>query len=361
MSGWLAAAGRRSGSCRWHAEMRGYCARIVLLLAFLPAHAQVAIDEIKIEEIKLEASGVSASPMRVRVLLPPGYVGGTSRYPVLYLNDGQDLEDVHVEATLRQLYARHDIDPLIVVAIDMPPDRMGGYGLFDRGARQSMPAQTKYGAVGTGAWAYARWVTTMLLPAIDARYRTDASADKRAIAGWSLGALSAFGIGWQYPELFATVGAFSPSFWVSADQRDADAIQATRLVHRLVYASMPASRPALFLAVGMDEETNDRDGDGVIDVLDDARDLLDGWEAPDGTRRKGLRQSCYRVAAVEATHPSRDAATLYTLDGGQHNQASWARMLPVFLRWAYPPKVASLAVDTGHAPPSADAHAGHAN
>lgn len=360
MSGWPAAAGRRSGSCHWHAEMRGCCARIILLLAFLPAHAQVASDEIKVEEIKLEASGFSASPIRVRVLLPPGYAAGTSRYPVLYLSDGQDLEDVHVEATLRQLYASHDIDPLIVVAIDMPPDRMGGYGLFDRGARHSMPAQTKYGPVGLGAWAYARWMTTVV-PAIDARYRTDASADKRAIAGWSLGALSAFGIGWQYPEVFATVGAFSPSFWVSADRSDANAVQATRLVHRLVDASVPASRPAVFLAVGTNEETNDRDADGVIDVLDDARDLLDGWEAPDGMHRKGLRQWGYRVSEVDATHASRDAAALYVLDGGQHNQVSWARMLPVFLRWAYRPGLSSIDVDAGHFPPSAGTRAVHSN
>ena len=81
-----------------------------------------------------------------------------SRYPVVYINDGQDLEDVGVEATLQALYAAHEIEPLIVVAIDMPPDRMGGYGLFDRGARHSLPAQTKYGPVGSCAWAYAQWV-----------------------------------------------------------------------------------------------------------------------------------------------------------------------------------------------------------
>jgi hypothetical protein len=37
-----------------------------------------------------------------------------------------------------------------------------------------------------------------------------------------------------------------------------------------------------------------------------------------------------------AKHPSRHAdATLFLLPGGVHNQASWKRMLPVFLRWAY--------------------------
>ncbi|MEO5630181.1 MAG: alpha/beta hydrolase-fold protein [Thermomonas sp.] len=302
----------------------------LVLIALAPLQARATIDE-----LVLVAPGVSAEPMRVRVLLPPGYANGTSRYPVLYLNDGQDLQGVGVEATLQRLYAGHEIEPLIVVAIDMPPDRMAGYGLFDRGARHSLPAQTKYGWVGLNAQAYARWLTATLVPVIDARYRTMTNADQRAILGWSLGALSAFGIGWQYPELFGRVGAFSPSFWISEDRSDVDSIQATRLVHRLVDASEPGPRLKLFLAVGTAEETNDRDGDGVIDVLDDSRDLLDGWQTPDGRSRKGLRQLGYDVNADSATLVTKNAASLYVLEGGRHDQASWARILPAFLRWAY--------------------------
>jgi enterochelin esterase-like enzyme len=312
-----------------------------LLLACLQAHAQSGIDE-----LKLDAPGVSDKPVRVRVLLPPDYADGTVRYPVLYMNDGQDLEAIGVEATLEQLYAGGEIEPLIVVAIDMPPDRMGGYGLFDRRARHSIPAQTRYGPVGMNAWAYARWITGTLVPAVDGRYRTQARAERRAILGWSLGGLSAFGIGWQYPELFGTVGAFSPSFWVSADRSDTDAIQATRLAQRLVDSGAPTLRPDMFVAVGDAEETGDRDRDGIIDVVDDARDLFDGWAAPDGHARKGLRQWGYAVDTDDATQPVRDSAMLHVFVGGKHEQASWARMLPVFLRWAL-----------GENPPSFDADA----
>src|SRR5690606_32617924 len=118
-------------------------------------------------------------------------------------------------------------------------------------------------------------------------------------------ALNAFGVGWQYPELFGKVGAFSPSFWVSADRGDANAVQATRLAHRLVDASAWAPRPDLFFAVGTAEETDDRDHDGVFVALDDVRDLLDGWTAPDGTVRQGLRQFGYRVDADWGDHPGR--------------------------------------------------------
>ena len=314
--------------------MRGVSVRwlglLMMCVALPPLQARTAIDE-----LALAAPGVSPSPMRVRVLLPPGYAEGTARYPVLYMNDGQDLRDVGVEATLQWLYADNEIEPLIVVAIDMPPDRMGGYGLFDRSARHAVPAQTKYGPVGLNAQAYAQWVTTTLVPVIDARYRTRPEATQRAIVGWSLGGLSAFGIGWQYPELFGRIGAFSPSFWVSADRSDVDSIQATRLVHRLVDASAPMPRPKLFFAVGAAEEINDRDRDGVIDVLDDTRDLITGWQAPDGTARRGLRQWGYSVNLEAATFVTNAATSLYVLKGGHHDQASWARMFPEFLTWAY--------------------------
>lgn len=309
--------------------------RALLMLVLLFSCGLLRAQGVVEEEMQVAATGVSSTPLRVRVYLPPGYDQSRARYDVLYVNDGQDMEAVGLRATLGDLYARNAIRRVLVVAIDMPPDRMAGYGLFDRAKGESIAAPTKYGAVGANAQAYADWLTQTLVPQIDARYRTVARADGRAILGWSLGALSAFGIGWQYPETLGRVGAFSPSFWLSADGKDADTVQATRIVHRLVDASAPMPRPKLFFGVGTQEETDDRDGDGIVDVLDDTRDLIEGWKAPDGTSRKGLRQFGYGANLEHARKPNRDNAALYLLAGGRHDQPSWARMLPVFLRWAY--------------------------
>ena len=172
------------------------------------------------------------------------------RYPVLYVNDGQDMEAVGMLDTLARLYADGSIRPVIVVAIDMPRDRMGGYGLSDRAGGRSIVAETKYGPVGTHAHAYSEWVATELVPLVDARYRSRPSPDARAILGWSLGALNAFNLAWQYPEVFGTVGGFSPSFWLSRDRTDAAAIQRTRLVQGIVDASRPRPGLKVFFAVG---------------------------------------------------------------------------------------------------------------
>ena len=318
------------------------------------------------QSVDFDATAFSPEGLHATVYLPPGYARGSDRHPVLYLNDGQDRDAVALADTLARLAAQGTIRPPIVVAVDMPKDRMGTYGLSDRKDGHSIVAQTRYGPVGTHAHAYSQWVATVLVPAIDARFRTRTTPDARAVLGWSLGALNAFNLGWQYPELFGRVGAFSPSFWLSSDRSDADAVQRTRLAQRMVDGAEPRNGARWFFAVGTAEDRDDRDGDGINDALDDTRDLIDGWNIGDaaaakgpalgGMALKGLRQQGYSINLDHAAHPNRADVALFTLDGGEHNQASWARMLPVFLTWAYavhaPPIAATGRVDSFQDVPS---------
>ena len=144
-----------------------------------------------------------------------------------------------------------------------------------------------------------------------------------------LGALNAFNLGWNYPELFATVGAFSPSFWLSSERGDAAAVQRTRLAQGMVEAGRAdprrRQRTRWWIAVGDHEETDDRDGDGVNDAVDDARDLA-----------LALQRGGGGADLDWSLHPERrEPVAFATVAGGEHNQAAWKRMLPEFLRWAY--------------------------
>lgn len=302
-----------------------------------------------VDTLHVPAPGGAPDPLRVRVLLPPGYRADAAvGYRVLYLNDGQDLEAVALQDTLAQLVADAVIEPPIVVAIDMPADRLGAYGLSDRGARDGLVAQTRFGPVGAAAHAYSEWIANILVPMIDAGYRTRTTPDARTALGWSLGAVHALNLGWQYPDLFARVGAFSPSLWLAADR---EAVQRTRLAQRMLDSSEPRHGLKLFVGVGDSEETDDRDGDGVNDALDDVRDLVDGWRDVGGDL-KGLRQLGYSVNLDHAGGATRDDIALYLLRGGRHHQSSWTQMLPVFLRWAYARRAPTLAatgqVDSYH-------------
>lgn len=256
---------------------------------------------------------------------------------MLYLNDGQDAEAVALQATLNALIDDGAIRPLIAVVIDMPKDRIGAYGFSERAQSRSLTAPLRVGVVGANAHAYSEWVATQLIPAIDAKYRTRARAEARTVLGWSLGAANALNLGWQYPEVFANVGAFSPSLWLSPKPDDIAGIQASRLAQTMIAAGAYRAGSRFFFAVGDAEETDDRDGDGVIDVLDDTRDLIDGWRVAGEAqpREKGLRQLGHSVNLDHAAKATRADASLFVLPGGKHEQASWATMLPVFLRWAH--------------------------
>ena len=64
------------------------------------------------------------------------------------------------------------------------------------------------------------------------------------------------------------------------------------------------------------DETDDRDGNGVIDAIQDTTELMDELAA------KGYQREIDMVYVQ--------------VDGGRHNQSTWAIVLPDFLRWAFP-------------------------
>lgn len=289
--------------------------------------------------LQLDAHAFAPERIKLTIYLPPGYAGGATanrRYPVLYANDGQDMAAVGLQSTLAQLYRTQAIEPMIVVAIDMLADRASGYGLSDRASARSLVGGSRIGPIGTRAQDYSAWVATVLVPYVDAHYRTRKSAHGRTMLGWSLGALNAFNLGWQYPEVFGRVGAFSPSFWLAADRSDAASVQHTRLAQAMVDRGGERAGLKMWFAVGTAEETSDRDGDGINDTVDDVQDLMEGYRGADGFHARGLKQLGYSVDMDAAKHPSSDAdAMLFLLPGGVHNQASWKKMLPPFLLWAY--------------------------
>lgn len=308
----------------------------LLVAGSAPAADAPAADDAPVQ-LQLDAPAFAPERIKVAVYLPPGYAGASGRrYPVLYANDGQDMAAVGLQPTLARLYRERAIEPVIVVAIRMLDDRASGYGLSDRAGARSLVGGSRIGPIGVRAQDYSAWVATVLVPYVDVHYRTRRTARGRTVLGWSLGALNAFNLGWQYPEVFGRVGAFSPSFWLAADRSSATAIQHTRLAQAMVDHGPRRAGLKFWFAAGTTEETADRDGDGINDTVDDVQDLLEGYRGADGFRARGLKQLGYSINLDYAGHPSRRAdASLFLLPGGQHNQASWKRMLPPFLRWAY--------------------------
>ncbi len=164
----------------------------------------------------------------VYLYLPPGYEPATtSRYPALYMQDGQNLFD----AALAGAAGSWDLDrvadeeinagralPFIAVGVSNTADRFDEY-------THTPDTITLGGApltVGGKGGDYLHFVVKELKPLMDARYRTRPGKAYTAIMGSSLGGLIAYYGGYLYPDVFRYVGGMSSTFgWGSIGQHNA--------------------------------------------------------------------------------------------------------------------------------------------
>lgn len=278
-------------------------ALVTALTGARPAAAQGVV----VESLGALPGAGLREPHQVDVYLPPGYSANPGRrYPVLYANDGQDLATAQFPVVLSTLVASGQVAPVIVVAIHSTESRTPEY------ATAARPALL---ADGLEAAAYQRFVLDTVMPRIAARYRTEAGASHTGIMGWSLGGLSAFDLAWNHPDRFGIVGVFSGSFWWRDNDGSTEERVAGRIVHRMVRTG--PSRPALrfWFMAGRQEDDDDRDGNGVIDIIQDTRELIE--------------------LLVGQGHREGGDIEWHLVDGG-HNLATWAKLLPAFLTWAFP-------------------------
>ena len=147
---------------------------------------------------------------RVWVYLPRGYATSHARYPVLYLQDGQNLFDAAtgfagewgVDETLDSLRAA-----VIVVAVDN-----GGTHRLDE-YNPWKNADPKLGG-GEGD-AYVDFLVHTLKPYVDAHWRTRRDAASTGIGGSSAGALIALYATLRHPEVYGRALLFSTASWLA--------------------------------------------------------------------------------------------------------------------------------------------------
>lgn len=271
------------------------------LKIFLPDAAEVEVHELAgVRSVWLKRD------VKVRVLLPPGYYDEQKDYPVLVLNDGQDLEALGFIAGLEQLYRKRKVEHMVVIAVHAG-DRMQEYGTSGK---------PDYKKRGRKAGAYTRFLLRELLPLLRKRYRLATAPGQNAIAGFSLGALSAFDIGWNHPEVFGHIGVFSGSLWWRSKPFKESDPDADRIVQ--TYVEQSTRKPALrfWLQAGTADEQEDRNNNGIIDAIDDTLDLIKALKALGYEEKESIKY-------VEVAK-------------GEHNPKTWGAIMPDFLQWAFP-------------------------
>ena len=246
--------------------------------------------------------------VKMEVLLPPWYDETPDHhFSVLYINDGQSLKAGKMREALIDCYERKLIPPIIVVGI-YAQNRMQEYGVA---------AAPDYRNRGGKANKYSRFVTNELMPLINKNFRTKESADNTAIAGFSLGGLSALDIAWNNFERFKCVGIFSGSLWwrnIDQDDEEYDDDK-HRIIHQQIRNGQYAPWLKFFFQCGNMDELKDRNQNGVIDSIDDTQDLIKELVA------KGYSEET-NIKYIE-------------LKDGRHDVPTWGRAMPDFLRWGW--------------------------
>lgn len=151
-----------------------------------------------------QVTGEGIRPRDVIVWLPENYeVDENRRFPVLYMQDGQNIidpktssfgTDWQIDETCTRLIRKGEIEPLIVVGVYNTPDR----------SREYLP-----GEKGT---AYMNFLVQTLKPLIDQTYRTDPTRESTYVGGSSAGGMLAFMITWEHPTVFSRAICMSPAF-----------------------------------------------------------------------------------------------------------------------------------------------------
>jgi predicted alpha/beta superfamily hydrolase len=246
------------------------------------------------------SSRIFGNTRLLRVWLPPDYDGwGANRYPILYLNDGQNLFDpatafagVHwqVGETATRLIAEQKIRPLIIVGIDNTKNRPCEYIPYRSKDPRVVNAKGKY---------YPEFLRREVMPLIEERYSVLRGPENTGLGGSSLGGLITLYTQLAAPGVFGRALIESPSLFV-ANRKILD--QSRR------FRDWPERT---YLGMGTRE---------VGDAEKDAKVVADVRELETVMRDAGLNDKRLKVRADE---------------GATHSETAWAARFPEALEFLY--------------------------
>lgn len=256
-------------------------------------------------EQKIMHSKFLDRPVIVDFYLPKA-IEDPSALSLLLINDGQELQDIKFHLLLDEMLTSHQVQPVLCVGIHAGEERIEEYGT----------AKIKdFLGRGRRAEAYQKFVMLELLSFVHTTYCVEQFTSK-GFAGFSMGGLSAMDIVWHHPEEFSVAGVFSGSLWWRTKALEDDYNDETdRIMHQQVRNGNFHPQLKFFFTTGSLDETADRNGNGIIDSIDDTLALIFELQQLGYDAEKNIRYINY--------------------EDGRHDMATWARALPLFLLWAF--------------------------
>lgn len=232
--------------------------------AFTKADRRTAARPGRLETIEAFESPSLGNSRNITLYLPPGYCEQPDRrYPVLYMQDGQNLfegdraflrgQHWRLREAADAAIAARTAAPMIIVGVDHT-----GTSRID----EYTPTRDAKRNAGGRAGDYGAMLIGELKPLIDGRYRTLPGRENTAIGGSSLGGLLSLYLALKRSDVFGRAAVMSPSVWWDG-----------RAILREIDRFSAPQRPRLWVDVG------GREGE---EALADARLLRDrlagrGW------------------------------------------------------------------------------------
>jgi enterochelin esterase family protein len=169
-------------------------------------------------------SGTLDTQRRMHVYTPPGYEGGTAKYPVLYLLHGRGDEDSGWSTIGR---AGFILDNLIASGKAVPMLIVMPNGSLSRPTStppRTPGAQLSPELVAARERATRRFVDELMkeiVPQVERTYRVKPGAPNRAIAGLSMGGGQTLSTILAHPDQFAYIGMWSAAIFGSGAEWEA--------------------------------------------------------------------------------------------------------------------------------------------
>jgi predicted alpha/beta superfamily hydrolase len=256
------------------------------------------VGDLRIHEF---SSHILRNRRYLRVWLPPGYdlpENSAQRYPVFYLNDGQNLFDAETSFTKVEWQVDETADRLIRTGVIPPTIFVGIDNAGVERLKEYLPYRSLNPVILRPQGAkYASFLTREIMPFISQHYRTAKGPENTSLAGSSLGGLIALYVAMTTPGVFGSILIESPSLWVANRQILREAREPRLWPHKI------------FLAIGTREVGRDEKDRQAVENVRELERIL---------RRSGLDDRRLRVEIAE---------------GGTHSEAAWAARLPNALRF----------------------------
>jgi len=208
---------------------------------------------------------------------------------------------------LETAYLKKNLDYHIVAGI-VAGDRLMEYGTG---------TIKDYAGRGNRSVQHNNFVLKELLPFLQQAYRASKEDHNHTVAGFSLGGLAAIYLAWKHPNYFRCVGIFSGSLWWRSMAFNEQYPDANLIIHQIIKTSTKRANLKLWFQAGTNDENSDRNGNGVIDAIDDTLSLI-----------KILKELGYKG----------DEVKYLEIQDGRHEPATWSVAIPDFLQWIGKPK-----------------------